>query len=123
MPHSESCSCTTRATAPAAAMPQSRWPRSRWSWAGYRRWRPLTKICIDAPSGLLKAYARVRGGKVISSGFENVESFAPLLGCTVTVAGLGDVVFDLAFGGAFYAYVDAETIGLKLDPDNAREIV
>jgi len=83
---------------------------------------PVTRIDIDAPSGLLKAYARVSGGKVVSSGFENVASFAPMLGRSLHVTEIGDVTFDLGYGGAFYAYVDADKLGLTLEPNNAREI-
>jgi proline racemase len=83
---------------------------------------PLTTILIDAPSGLLRAYARVAGGAVISSGFENVASFAPLLGQNVMVANIGNVTFDLGYGGAFYAYVDADAIDLDLDAGNSRQI-
>lgn len=85
---------------------------------------PLTAVNIDAPSGLLKAYARVAHGRVTSSGFENVPSFAALLRTKVMVKDLsGEVQFDLGYGGAFYAYVDAQSIGLKLDLSNARQII
>ena len=47
--------------------------------------------------------------------FLNVESFLADADQTVSVPGLGEVNYDLAFGGAFYAYVDAESIGLTCD--------
>ena len=84
---------------------------------------PITTVAIDTPAGLVTAYARVERGRVISTYFENVPSFAPLLDQRVAVAGLGNVRFDIAFGGAFYAYVEAVDIGLALRPDNARAIV
>lgn len=84
---------------------------------------PLTEVKIDAPAGLVTAYARVSGGKVTSTYFENVASFAPLLGQAVQVEGLGEVRFDLGFGGAFYAYVDAAPLGLELTTSNARAII
>ena len=37
---------------------------------------------------------------------------------SVEVPGLGKVNFDLAYGGAFYAYVNAEKLGLDLVPEN-----
>jgi trans-L-3-hydroxyproline dehydratase len=40
---------------------------------------------------------------------------------TVDVEPLGSVRFDVAYGGAFYAFVDATTIGLALTPDHVNE--
>jgi trans-L-3-hydroxyproline dehydratase len=84
---------------------------------------PVTRILIDAPAGLVSAYARVEQGRVVSTGFQNVASFAPQLDAKVEVEGLGEVSFDLGFGGAFYAYVDADALGLDLIPENARRII
>lgn len=85
---------------------------------------PVTRIQIDAPAGLVSAYARVEQGRVISTGFENVASFAPLLDAQVEVEGWGKIRFDLGYGGAFYAYVDASQIGgAALIPENARYLI
>jgi proline racemase len=84
---------------------------------------PVTQVMIDAPAGLVTAYARVSEGRVTSTWFENVASFAPLLDQAVEVEGLGKVRFDLGFGGAFYAYVDAQALGLDLTTANARAII
>ena len=40
----------------------------------------------------------------------------------VPVKGIGEVKYDLAYGGAFYAYVDADKIGLDLTVDNYADI-
>ncbi|MGD8278782.1 MAG: proline racemase family protein, partial [Gemmatimonadota bacterium] len=53
----------------------------------------------------------------------NVPSFAAALDQTVDVPGIGVVRFDLAFGGAFYAYVDAASVGLTLEPGRVRELI
>jgi len=84
---------------------------------------PITAVAIDTPAGRVTAYARIEHGRVVSTFFENVPSFATLLDQRVAVAGLGDVRFDLAFGGAFYAYVQAADIGLALGPNNARALI
>jgi proline racemase len=88
-----------------------------------RTLEPVTPIGIDAPSGLLKAYARVAHGHATSSGFENVPSFAPLINQSVSVPGIGNVRFDLGYGGAFYAFVDADVIRLEMTAANARQMV
>jgi len=46
--------------------------------------------------------------------FENVPSFVISLDDQVDVPGLGRIRYDLAFGGAFYAYVDVAQLGLDL---------
>jgi len=84
---------------------------------------PETVIRIDAPAGLVTAHARVAGGRVRSVYFHNVPSFVLTLDQTVEVPGLGKVRYDLAFGGAFYAYVQAEEVGLTCTPDNFRAFI
>ena len=60
---------------------------------------------IDTPAGRISATAFVRAGKVHRVSFENVPSFAVELDAKVDVPGCGQIRYDLAFGGAFYAYV------------------
>ncbi|MCI0434076.1 MAG: proline racemase family protein [Gemmatimonadetes bacterium] len=55
--------------------------------------------------------------------FTNVPSFVVALDETVQVPGIGRVDYDLAFGGAFYAYVDAERLGLGLRPRDAGTLI
>ena len=87
-----------------------------------KRSDPITTVSIDAASGRLKAFARLRDGEVQSSGFENVPSFVLELDQTVDVPGVGKIRFDLAYGGAFYAFVEAEPLGLELTAQNTDRI-
>jgi trans-L-3-hydroxyproline dehydratase len=84
---------------------------------------PSTELAIEAPCGLIRAAARVESGEVRGASFECVPSFAVGLDRLVEVPGLGTVSYDLAYGGAFYAYVDARPLGLKLEPGNVRELI
>lgn len=61
---------------------------------------------IDAPCGRITAYANVKNRKVTGVRFHCVPSFVVGLDKTVEVNGIGTVTYDLAYGGAFYAYVD-----------------
>ncbi|MGI9552483.1 MAG: proline racemase family protein, partial [Aurantibacter sp.] len=61
---------------------------------------------IDAPCGRITSFAQVEDGKVIGVRFHCVPSFVAGLDRTIEVDGLGKVTYDLAYGGAFYAYVD-----------------
>ncbi len=84
---------------------------------------PETVVRIDTPAGLVTAHAHVAGGQVTSVAFHNVPSFVLALDETVDVPGLGSVRYDLAFGGAFYAYVRAADVGLTLSPAEFRPII
>jgi trans-L-3-hydroxyproline dehydratase len=48
--------------------------------------------------------------------FRNVSSFVLARSVAVTVPGIGDIECDIAFGGAFYAYVDASALGIQPVP-------
>jgi len=72
-------------------------------------------VRYDAPPGRVTARATRDGARVREVAFENVPSFAAALDRTVRVDGLGEVRYDLAFGGAFYAFVDADALGVPLD--------
>lgn len=82
-----------------------------------------TEVVIDAPCGRIFAFARMEEGKVVSTRFHCVPSFVVALDEKVKVYGFGTVKYDLAFGGAFYAYVDADEFGLDLDKNNYANII
>ena len=81
------------------------------------------EIRIDSPAGLIVAWAQVRAGRVRGVRFHCVPSFAPLLDAAVVVPGLGEVRFDLGYGGAFYAFVDAASLGLDTGPKNIGRMI
>ena len=84
---------------------------------------PETRVRIDTPAGLVTAYARVENGHVASVYFHNVPSLVVALDETVEAPGLGSVRSDLAFGGAFYAYVQAADVGLTCTPEDFRPLI
>jgi len=84
---------------------------------------PETTLRIDTPAGLVTARALVEGRRVRRVAFRNVPSFVAELDAEVDVPGLGRVRYDLAFGGAFYAYVDAASLGLRCHADDYRLLI
>jgi trans-L-3-hydroxyproline dehydratase len=84
---------------------------------------PVTKVVIDAPCGRLYAEADITEGKAGSVRFRCVPSFAVALDAAAEVEGLGTITYDLAYGGAFYAYVDAKEIGIELTPFNYHRLI
>ncbi|MDA7979237.1 MAG: proline racemase family protein [Pirellulales bacterium] len=73
---------------------------------------PERVISIDTPAGRVEATPNLLDGQLTGVSFDNVPSFVVELDCDVKVPELGQVRYDLAFGGAFYAYVD----GNQFDP-------
>jgi len=70
---------------------------------------------IDAPPGRIVSTGTRKEGVISSVSFRNVPSFVLHRDQYVEVPGLGRVRYDVAFGGAFYAIVEAEKFGLSLD--------
>ena len=79
---------------------------------------PIPELKIDAPCGRIHAFARIEDGKAVGVSFHCVPSFVVALDQVAQVENLGNVSYDLAYGGAFYAYVDATKLGLHLIPEN-----
>ncbi len=84
---------------------------------------PSATVRIDTPAGLVVAEAQIRGKAVQNVAFENVPSFVSHPGMRVTVPEYGELNYDIAFGGAFYAYVDAAQLGLQCLPDEYDRLV
>ena len=84
---------------------------------------PETQIVIDAPCGRIYSFATIKNGIVENVRFHCVPSFVLAFDQKVEIEDLGTINFDLAYGGAFYAYVDANKIGLELSPENYNKII
>lgn len=95
----------------------------------------LTKLAIEAnmakgpavsfnvPAGRIEAIGTIEKGRVVRTAFRNVPSFLYLRDQAIGVEGLGSVKFDIAYGGAFYAIVDAAPLGIALDASNYFELI
>jgi proline racemase len=84
---------------------------------------PETVIALDTPAGLVQARVAVEDGRATAVTIRNVASFLHARDEVVDVPGLGRVTYDMAFGGNFYALVDAASVGLSPDPARAQELV
>jgi len=70
-----------------------------------------TILNLQCPCGLVRVRVAADGAVT----FESVPAFAFALDATVEVPGFGRVVTDIGYGGAFYAILPAERMGLTLD--------
>ena len=82
-----------------------------------------TIIKIDSPAGRVTATAHIRDGQVEQVSFLNVPSFLFKRDVSIEVEGLGLVRCDIAFGGAFYAYVNADLLNLDIIPENYNQLI
>lgn len=88
-------------------------------------WTEGPTIVLDAPAGPIQARPTVteEGGRrrVSSVAFRNVPSFVLEAGIPTRV-GTRTVPVDIAFGGAFYAIVDAEAVGVPIDKSRLQDL-
>lgn len=80
-------------------------------------------VRIDTPAGRVTAKPHFDGRRVASVSFRNVPSFVMAHDVVLNVPGVGNgqVTGDIAFGGAFYVYVDGAALGLH--PKDARTLI
>ncbi len=81
------------------------------------------KLSIDAPCGRITSELKKDGDPAFPIEFLGVPSFVVAIDQQVSLPGHGDVFYDIAYGGAFYAYVQAAQLGLELGPENYRQII
>ncbi|HLA45228.1 MAG TPA: proline racemase family protein, partial [Aggregatilineales bacterium] len=82
-----------------------------------------TRFNIDTPAGRVVATAHMNGEKVERVSFLNVPSFLLEKDLMLTVPEVGAVRCDIASGGAFYAYVDADSVGVELVPEQYSRLI
>lgn len=81
------------------------------------------ELKIDTPAGRIVSIVKRKHGKIESVSFRNVPSFVLLKDKEIEVEGIGNVKFEVAYGGAFYAFVNADEIGLGLQPSDYNQVI
>jgi len=81
-----------------------------------------TAVNLDTPAGLVRAIAHLDGsGHVEHVSFLNVPSFLYAQDIEIEVPAYGRLTVDVAFGGAFYAFLPAAQVGLNITPEQANQ--
>jgi proline racemase len=75
-------------------------------------------VTIDVPSGRVVARVRRRAGATESVAFRNVPAYV-----IARDVAAGDVAVDVAWGGAIYAFVAAERLGLTVTPGDLPALI
>jgi trans-L-3-hydroxyproline dehydratase len=85
---------------------------------------PQIAVNLDTPAGLVRATAHLdQHGVVERVSFLNVPSFVYARDVELVTPELGKVSVDIAFGGAFYAILAAEQVGLQIEPQQREQLV
>jgi proline racemase len=84
---------------------------------------PFTTVRFDMPAGLVTCDVEVTDGAVGSVSFNNVDSFLLKKHVPLEVEGLGRLSVDIAYGGDFYTFVEADAIALDLQPANESKLI
>ncbi|MFI0408774.1 proline racemase family protein [Actinomadura sp. 3N508] len=84
---------------------------------------PETIVRLDAPAGLVEARVAVREGRAENVTLRMVPSFLLERDAAVDVPGLGEVRYDMAYGGNFYAITELDALGLPFDRSRKDDIL
>jgi proline racemase len=76
---------------------------------------PVTEIALDTPVGLIRCRVAVEAGRPKSVTITNVPSFLYRQRVIVDVHGFGKVAADVAYGGNWFAFVEADQLGLVVE--------
>jgi trans-L-3-hydroxyproline dehydratase len=83
-----------------------------------------TPVTLDTPAGLVQATAHLDSHEQVEHvSFLNVPSFLYAQDIAIEVASVGKVLVDIAFGGAFYAVLPAEQVGLRVVPHQREQLM
>jgi 4-hydroxyproline epimerase len=81
------------------------------------------KLRLEVPAGIVDAeYTRDNHGNVVQVRIRNVPAFLYQTGLSVEVPDFGRLVFDVAYGGNFYAIVEPQETYRDLDDLSAFDI-
>jgi proline racemase len=84
---------------------------------------PFTTVRIECPCGLVAARVAVENGKAGAVSFESVPAFLLASDKTLQVPDYGEIGFDIAYGGAFYALADCAQFGLRFGRNRVRDFI
>lgn len=84
---------------------------------------PETRVGIDAPCGFIEAFVKWDGEHAGTVRFFNVPSFLWKRDVTVETPSYGTVTGDIAYGGAFYFYVDGAPFDLPIRESAVEELI
>ncbi|MBL9076711.1 MAG: proline racemase family protein [Planctomycetes bacterium] len=76
---------------------------------------PVTEVVLDTPAGVVTCRVAVANGRPQAVTITNVPSFLFRQRVVVPVHGFGKVAADIAWGGNWFAFVEADQLGLAVE--------
>lgn len=83
----------------------------------------VTEVIIDVPCGQIRAKAFSQEAEVTRVSFECVPSFITHQQVAITLEHFAEIQLDIAFGGAYYAYVDVNQLGINCEPQCYNQLI
>ena len=84
---------------------------------------PRTTIKIESPAGLITTIGHIKNGKVGKVSFQNIPSYVVALDNEIEIPEYGKIKYDLAFGGAYYAFVQVKDFELTCYPNDIDQLI
>ena len=78
-------------------------------------------VAVETPAGRIETRVDVVDGAAESVAFVNQPAF--FLESLEVASSVGSVAVDVAYGGQWYAFVDAESFGLRIEPDAIGDLI
>lgn len=85
--------------------------------------RNKVSVNIDTPAGRVTAFPHWNNDQVAAVSFLNVPSYVYVIDQVINLPELGEIKYDIAFGGAYYAFVNADSVGVRLDQSGFRRLI
>jgi len=83
---------------------------------------PITTIQLDTYGGIVEVRVKVSEGNVGDITYRSVPAFF-LKTTNIQVPSLGEVTIDIAFGGLWYAFVEASQVGIEIARANMKGVL
>lgn len=83
---------------------------------------PETIVTLDTAAGLVRAVAKCEDGKVSRVTLDMPPAYVAEQNASIATPDWGEVSYDLCYGGVYYALVDADQLGLSIEPEQARAL-
>ncbi|MBW2031229.1 MAG: proline racemase family protein [Deltaproteobacteria bacterium] len=84
---------------------------------------PVTHLTLDTPAGLIQVRVDVEKGVAKSVTFRNTPSFVFAKDVECDTPEFGRIRMDISYGGAVFAILPADSVGITICPENADEII
>lgn len=84
---------------------------------------PVTTISFETIAGEVKCLVQTnKVGSAENVTFQNVKSFLLHQDLSIELDEIGVILVDIAFGGDYYIIVDAQDVGVEVEPSNENQL-